>query len=136
MTIDMPEFPDAPMMLAPEYVTKTSGQRESFSSGAVRDVQEDKPRYDLIPPEPLRRLAMVYMRGGKNYGDHNWEQGMPLSRILASAERHLQQARNGEHDEDHWAQCAWNLFAIMHFEHTGWNDLNDWTPSEPPEEEI
>lgn len=35
-----------------------SGERQEFDTGAVRDIQEGKGRYDLIPPEPLMRLAL------------------------------------------------------------------------------
>lgn len=114
-----------------KYQTFRTGEPEQFESGAIRDTSADKPRYDLIPPEPLRRLAMVYYRGGKLYGDHNWTQGIPCSRFLASAERHLQAAKAGDKTEDHWAQLVWNIMGIMHFERSGWNDLPDWTPLEP-----
>lgn len=115
-----------------DFATRSSGRQDSWDSGTVRDTSENKPRYDLIPPEPLRRLAMLYYRGGQLYGDHNWAKGAPCSRFLASAQRHLEQARAGDRDEDHWAAVIWNIMGIMHFEQTQWNDLYDWTPAEPP----
>jgi hypothetical protein len=39
---------------------KDSGERQEFETGARRDTQEGKPRFGLIPPYPLRRLAMHY----------------------------------------------------------------------------
>ena len=48
------------------FVTKDSGKRVSFDSGFVRDVQEGKPRYDLIPHELLTRLAELYTRGDED----------------------------------------------------------------------
>lgn len=42
---------------------------EQFSTGAVRDNQQDKPRYDLIPPAALRLLADHYTRGAQFYRD-------------------------------------------------------------------
>jgi hypothetical protein len=98
------------------YVTKDSGERENFDTGARRDTQEGKPRYDLIPPKALERLAGLYARGAEKYGDRNWEKGIPVQRNLASLERHLQQWKMGEIDEDHLAAVAWNAFAIMHYE--------------------
>jgi hypothetical protein len=121
--------------MSDQYITKDSGEREDFSSGAVRDTQDGKPRYDLIPPAPLRRLAELYERGLTKYGENNWTKGMPVSRYLASAMRHLEMARTGDKEEDHWAGALWNIMAIMHFEDSGWNDLFDWTPTEPPEAE-
>jgi hypothetical protein len=105
--------------------------KETFSSGAQRDSQLDKPRYDLIPPEPMRRLAALYASGAQHYGDYNWAKGMPLTRILASLMRHLYAAIAGNTDEDHWAAVLWNTMAIMHFQNTKWNDLYDWAPKEP-----
>lgn len=119
--------------MAKEYVTKDSGEREDFTSGARRDTQEGKPRYDLIPPAPLERLADLYTRGAEKYGPHNWTKGMPVSRYQASLERHLQQWKAGDTEEDHLAAVVWNAFAIMHFQETAWNDQFDWTPPEPPE---
>lgn len=116
-----------------QYVTKDSGAREDFSSGAKRDTQDGKPRFDLVPPVPMRRVADLYTRGLEKYGENNWTKGMPCTRYLSSAMRHLEQARAGDTEEDHWAAAVWNLFAIMHFEDSGWNDLFDWTPTEPPE---
>ena len=53
------------------YETKDSGERVNFDSGFVRDIADSKPRYDLIPPALLKRLADVYARGSKKYGDNN-----------------------------------------------------------------
>ena len=63
------------------YVTKDSGKRQEFATGSRRDTDEGKPRYSLIPPEPLKRLAMLYVRGAEKYDDHNWVKGQPTSRI-------------------------------------------------------
>lgn len=38
-----------------DYTTKDSGKREEFSSGMVRDTQDDKPRYDLIDLDMERK---------------------------------------------------------------------------------
>lgn len=99
-----------------DFVVKDSGERQQFGTGAQRDSQDDKPRFDLIPSKPLERIAYVYARGARKYDENNWMKGIPVSRTLASAERHLQQYKQGDKDEDHLAQAAWNLFAIMHYE--------------------
>lgn len=99
-----------------EYITKDSGQREEFTSGAVRDVREGKGRYDLLPSAPIRRWAAVMERGAKKYEQRNWEKGIPISRCLDSALRHIFQYMDGQKDEDHIAQAFWNIGAVMHFE--------------------
>jgi hypothetical protein len=114
------------------YITKGGDAKEDFAGGAVRDIQQGKPRYDLIPPEPLKRLAELYSRGAEKYSPHNWAKGMPTSRCLASLMRHLEQYRAGDKTEDHLSGVIWNAMAIMHFENTAWHDIFDWTPREPP----
>jgi hypothetical protein len=107
-----------------EYIIKDSGSREQFETGAVRDLREGKGRYDLITPIGLRRLAGVYERGCVKYSPRNWEKGMPMSRCLDSALRHINQYLEGYRDEDHLAQGCWNLMAAMHFEELR-PELND-----------
>jgi Domain of unknown function (DUF5664) len=99
-----------------EYVTKDSGEREQYDSGAVRDVRQGKGRYDLISFLALHRIAGVYERGATKYDDRNWEKGMPIGRTLDSALRHIGQYSLREDDEDHLAQAAWNLIAALHFD--------------------
>lgn len=93
---------------------KDSGKRQKFNTGAVRDIQEGKGRYDLISPIALERLARHYENGAKKYGEHNWQKGMPLSRYLDSLIRHAYKLVAGMDDEDHAAAIAWNAFAYIH----------------------
>lgn len=99
------------------FITKDSGKREEFSTGARRDVQQGKPRFDLLPVPALRRLADLYGRGAAKYGDRNWEKGMPFSRVYASALRHLFAWAEGVQDgEDHLAGAAFNLLALIFYD--------------------
>lgn len=95
------------------YITKDSGERQKFSTGAVRDTQTGKGRYDLLNPIPLLRLAQLYERGAIKYGENNWTKGIPISRYVNSAERHINNYKEGERTEDHPAAVAWNAFGIM-----------------------
>jgi hypothetical protein len=97
-----------------KYTTKDSGKKVKFKSGYQRDTGENKPRYDLIPPELLKRLAELYARGAEKYGDSNWKLANSeeeYTRFVASAFRHFEQWRNGEDDEDHAIGTIWNLIA-------------------------
>lgn len=105
-----------------------SGGRVGFETGAVRDIQIDKGRYDLIPPRPLKRLAVHYERGARKYEERNWEKGIPASACFSSAVRHLYRWLAGERGEDHLAAAAWNIFSIMHYENTLPNMID--TPKE------
>jgi len=94
------------------FVTKDSGQRQEFSTGMVRDVQTDKPRYDLLDLPMLKRWAELMARGAKKYGENNWKKAATeeeLNRFKASALRHLFQYLEGDTTEDHAAACYFNL---------------------------
>lgn len=93
---------------------KDSGKRQEFNTGSKRDTNENKPRYDLISPIALKRLAIHTANGAKKYGDRNWELGQPLNRYIESLERHLHSLKIGLIDEDHEAAVMWNIMAFMH----------------------
>lgn len=95
------------------YITKDSGEREDFDTGSRRDSRTGKGRFDLLPFRAIRRLAGVYERGAKKYGDRNWELGQPQSRFLDSALRHMADYAEGKRDEDHLAQAAFNVMAMI-----------------------
>ena len=106
-----------------EYKTKDSGIRKKYDSGLIRDVQNDKPRFDLLIPNNqkyedtlLYRWAMLLERGSKKYDDRNWENANTieeLNRFKASAWRHFIQAMSGEVDEDYFAAAVFNLNAVV-----------------------
>lgn len=98
------------------FELKDSGERRTFASGAVRDRGELKPRPDLVSPHAQMREGMIFARGAEKYAIRNWEKGMPISECLASAQRHTEQYKRGDTDEDHLAQARWNLGAIIHYE--------------------
>lgn len=110
-----------------QFKTKDSGERVEFASGMRRDVDTGKPRYDLIPTMPLKRLAELYARGAEKYGDENWtlaDSPEELKRFRASAMRHLYQWINGERDEDHAIAVVWNIFAYLYIEDKLFGELS------------
>ncbi len=107
------------------YEIKQTGDPKTFESGARRDSQGGKPRFDLIPPHALRRVAMHYASGADHYGDWNWHKGIPFSRMLASLHRHVQHFAAGESEEDHLAAIVFNALGIMQFQEEGREDLDD-----------
>jgi hypothetical protein len=92
------------------YSIKDSGSREHFDTGAVRDIQESKGRFDLVPMQTLAALAIHYELGCKKYGDRNWEKGIPVQVYLNSAMRHTAKTMAGLRDENHLISAIWNLF--------------------------
>lgn len=119
------------------FVVKDSGQRQNFETGAKRDTQDGKPRFDLVPPLALQRVAMHYTNGAKKYDEHNWVKGIPRSRCIASALRHLYQLIMGDRTEDHASAVVFNMLCIIHYEEVGRTDLNDqfnWNTGKPVNE--
>ena len=99
------------------YDWKPLGEMKVFESGAKREAKDGKGRPDLISPIMLHRLAVLMEKGGVAHGDRSWELGMPLSGLLSSASRHLNQTIDGCEDEDHPIQAIWNLMAYVHTLH-------------------
>lgn len=91
-----------------------SSNKTAFGSGSMRDSQDGKGRYDLIPTGAIHRLAQHYETGAKKYAERNWEKGQPLHQYYNSAMRHLQALRDADLSEDHAAAALWNIVAIMH----------------------
>lgn len=96
-----------------------------FTSGALREDKEGKPRPDLESPHARSRLATVLAKGGVAHGDRNWEKGMPVTTFYASLQRHLMQWELGENNEDHLAHAMFNLMAMIHFDEVGPEELKD-----------
>lgn len=91
-------------------------ERETWPTGAQRDSRAGKGRYDLLPPRALHRVALRFELGATRYGARNWERGMPVSRCIDSALRHLMQYMMGDDAEDHLAAAAWNVLAACEIE--------------------
>lgn len=120
-----------------------SGKRQDFESGCVRDTAENKSRPDLISPYFNMRVGDHLEKGASKYAERNWEQGMPISRCIASLERHLNQYKMGLMDEDHLAAIGCNIVFVIHYEEmikrgllpTELNDM-PFYELEPEDEEI
>lgn len=90
-----------------------SGARQEFGTGAVRDTQDGKGRFDLLPYYAITRLAQHFENGAQKYGDDNWRQGIPLRRYLDSMLRHAFKFLAGSRDEDHLAAVIWNASCLL-----------------------
>jgi len=94
-----------------------------MSRGFKQD--QGKPRWDLLPPAALGKLAEVYTFGvAKGYPARNWEKGMAWSRPFAALMRHAWAFWAGE-DMDpesglpHMAHVAWNALALLEYQVLG-----------------
>lgn len=99
-----------------EFITKDSWKRKEMANGFVRDTDDTKLRYDLIPLDMLERLAWLYTRWAVKYWDDNRQKavGEDINSFKRSAWRHFIKRQNKEYDEDHWIAVARNIFAYEH----------------------
>jgi hypothetical protein len=56
----------------------------------------NKPNLTFIPKEAMFEMGKALTFGAKKYGDHNYRNGMKVSRQLAAALRHIYQHLDGE----------------------------------------
>ena len=93
---------------------KDSGNRTSLAgTGELKDIPPGRGRYDLIPPEALEALAKLYELGAQKYSARNWEKGRPLWVYLDSTIRHIKSLLEGDTNEPHDVQAAWNLLGFI-----------------------
>lgn len=80
---------------------------------ALREDKSNKIRYDLLPLEELKKLAIHYTKWGKVHWDRNWEWWDEnfMEICKQSAWRHFMQRQMGESDEDHVSACIFNMRA-------------------------
>lgn len=108
-----------------KFQTKDSWKRAIFTTGMVRDTNEDKARFDLLLPkwvpyeeQLLTRFAMLLARWAIKYEERNWEKAETkeeYERFKESAFRHFIQRFSGDLSEDH---CVWVMFNLLWAETT------------------
>ncbi len=90
-----------------------TGPRREFSTGAERQASSGKGTPVLVPGDAIIDIAKLFEKGAAVYGERNWEKGIPLSEILNSLERHLQEEKMGKTDENHARALAWRAVIYL-----------------------
>lgn len=97
----------------------------SQTKEAVR-FNQDKLRYDLIPPEFITALAEVFTFGAKKYTPNNWKGFTPEQQeeIKGSLLRHIYAYLEGEENDpesglSHLAHAGCNLAFMIYFKNKG-----------------
>jgi hypothetical protein len=72
--------------------------KENGEKGVKYD--QGKPDMSLIPYDPVKEIAKVFMFGQKKYGRWNYLNGMKWSRIIGAMERHIGKFKNREDFDD------------------------------------
>lgn len=98
---------------SPVFVTKDSGERETFDSGMQRDAERKELRPDLVYGPMFIRWSQLMGRGAAKYGPRNWEHASSeaeLARMREGAFRHFVQWFYGlDTEEDHAAAVFFNI---------------------------
>lgn len=77
---------------------------------------DDKIRYDLLPPEFLEGTADILTFGAKKYGVRNWEKGMSWSRAFGAMMRHMWAWWGGEqNDKETGKSHLWHAACCLAF---------------------
>jgi len=96
-----------------KFQIKDSGDRTQYSTGAQRDRRAGKGRYDLVPPEAIRRVAKIFEGGAIKYDANNWRKGIFMHDYIDSGLRHIYKYMEGWTDEDHLAMGCWNIMCAI-----------------------
>lgn len=115
-------------MLDGRYLGEVGGEPiRKFSTGAVRDTDQNKPAMETLPWDLMDRVAAHYDKGGAKYGYNNYRLGQPKSAVFGSLMRHARKYFMGDTSEDHLSAIIWNAFSLMHTDVYYPNDeeLND-----------
>lgn len=94
-------------------IKKEQGEKREFNTGAKKQPASGKGTPVLVPGDAILDVAVHFEEGAAHYGPRNWEKGIPLSEILNSAERHLQQEKMGMTDESHDRAFTWNAIVYL-----------------------
>ncbi len=85
---------------------------------------DDKPQFDLIPPEVELEVAKAFTHGAKKYPPGNYRLGTRWGRYLAAARRHLSawhlgETNDGESGLNHLAHAIASLSMLLTLQLTG-----------------
>ena len=90
---------------------------------------DNKMRYDLIPPSLMKGVAQVLTFGAEKYEPNNWKKVDNPERYVAALYRHLEAWREGEETDyesglSHLAHAATNLAFLIELDYQPheWNN--------------
>ncbi len=99
--------------MASDEIKKEPGEKRTFSTGAKKQAAAGKGTPVLVPGDAIIDVAIHFEKGADVHGARNWEKGIPLSELLNSLERHLQQLKLGMIDEPHGRAMVWNAIVYL-----------------------
>lgn len=118
-----------------DFITKDSGERQTFETGMQRDSGQKDLRPDLVYGPMLVRWSELMGRGAQKYGERNWEKAATkeeLARMRASAFRHFVQWFYGLNpEEDHAAAIFFNVSGAEYVKARLQEEPDVWPGEEP-----
>lgn len=112
---------DKPVLAYPDLSPVTESCATANTSEAPQGAKGVKEaRFDLIPPDALWQLALVFGKGAEKYAARNWERGFDWSKSYGALQRHLALWWAGEDTDDetglsHMAHAAWHCLVLLSF---------------------
>lgn len=94
-------------------IKKEDGENRKFSTGAEKQYSEGKGTPVLFPGDAYIEVCKHFEDGAKHYEARNWEQGISLSELINSLERHIADEKMGDTSERHDRAMAWNAIAYL-----------------------
>lgn len=82
----------------------------------MREPTDGKGDMYSLPPAAMLRLSRQYEQGAAKYSQKNYMKGIPVSRFMDSALRHIFKYLDGMDDEDHLSAAAFNILGAMQME--------------------
>ena len=98
--------------------------REEVPKDEFVKSDDNKSRYDLLPPELLEETAQVLAFGAQKYSDNNWVKGASWSRYFSAMMRHMWAWWRGEDNDpetgySHLAHASCCLGFLMAYQRRG-----------------
>ena len=78
-----------------------------------RKDDQEKIRFELLPGDVLRAIAIILTFGAIKYAPRNWEKGIPCHCYLDSGPRHYLKFIRGDSDEAHDRAFVWNMLGAF-----------------------
>ena len=102
----------------------SSNWREEVPKDEFVKSDDNKSRYDLLPPEMLEETAQVLAFGAQKYSDNNWVKGASWSRYFSAMMRHMWAWWRGEDNDpetgySHLAHASCCLGFLMAYQRRG-----------------
>jgi hypothetical protein len=130
-----------------DFVQPSERRMTDPETGGQKGVKIE--RFDLIPAEAHRQLALVYGAGAAKYDEDNWRKGYPWRWSLGALERHLNAWKRGEDFDaelseragqpvSHLAAVMWHAATLLTFQHEGLgtDDIPERQPPSPSVLEV